>query len=353
MKRIFWLAVALVAGGVVWWVMRGGAANGRPPAPVTTATVERQDIVVTVETIGEIHPGNQVSIKPEVSGRIKQIHVRTGQTVPQGTLMVALDETDLLTERDAAQTQIAAAQVRLAKAQRDYDRQRDLLASKLISQEALDNALTDLELARTEFDKAQKQLQTVDDKLKKIRILAPFNGTVLSVFVTEGQVVSGATSVSQGTDLLTFADLNALVIRAHINQVDITKVKPDQPVRITVDSLPDVTLTGRVVLIAPVATVKNGIKGFSVDVLITTHDDRIRPGMNAQLQFPVAHVVQALTVPLAAVFHEGGEKVVYVRQPTGAERRVVTVGAADHRRVEILTGLRDGETVLLEPPPAS
>lgn len=350
MKRFLGLLAAVAVGGVIWWVMRGGAANGRPATATTTATVARHDITVTVESIGEINPGNQVSVKPEVSGRIKQIPVRTGQTVPRGTLLVALDETDLLTERDAAQTQIAAAQVRLAKAQRDYDRQRDLLAEKLISQEALDNALTDLELARTEFAKAQKQLQTVDDRLSKIRILAPFAGTVLSVFVTEGQVVSGATSVSQGTDLLTFADLNALVIRAHINQVDITRVKPEQSVTITVDSLPDVTLTGKVILIAPVATVKNGIKGFSVDVLLKSHDDRVRPGMNANLKFPVAHVPQALTVPLAAVFTENREKVVYVRQPTGAERRVVTLGAADYRRVEILTGVREGETVLLEAP---
>ena len=334
----------------VWWAARGGSANDSKSTAPTTAKVARRDIDVTVAAVGEINPGNQVSVKPEVSGRIHRLAVQTGQTVAKGELLVALDDTDLLTERDAAQTQIAAAQVQLAKAQRDFDRQKDLLANKLVSQEVFDNTQTSLELARTEFDKAQKQLQIVEDKLKKIRILAPFDGTVLNIFVTQGQVVSGATSVSQGTDLLTFADLKALVIRAHINQVDITKIKPDQEVAITVDSIPDTTLAGKVILIAPIATVKNNIKGFSVDVLISKSDDRVRPGMNANLKFPVVHLTGVLTVPLSAVFVDGKEKIAYVQTPTGSARRVVTVGESDFQNVQILTGLQEGDVVLLEQP---
>jgi RND family efflux transporter MFP subunit len=191
----------------------------------------------------------------------------------------------------------------------------------------------------------------VEDKLNKVRILAPFDGTVLSVAVSKGQVVSGASGVAQGTDLMSFADLNQLIIRAHLNQVDAAKLQPEQVAEISVDSLPGAKLTGKITLIAPQATVKNNIKGFSIDVLISQGDPRLRPGMNANLKFAVARVEQALSLPIAAVFWEQRERVVYLPGSSAAERRVITVGVADFRHCEVLTGLSEGDTVLLRRPP--
>ncbi len=351
MRKLVIIVVVLAAGAVVWWNGRGLTKNDRAATDLPrTAKVERRTLDVVVTAVGEVNPGTQVFVKSEVGGRIKEIHVGTGRFVHKGDPMVSLDDTDLLTERDAVKTEIAGAEVQLTKAQRDFDRLQNLFGSKLVSQESLDDARTTLDLARNDFEKAQKKLQGVEDKLKKIRIDAPFDGTVLNVFVSDGQVVSSATGVSQGTDLMTLADLKQLVIRAHINQVDVTKVQPKQAVEITVDSLPGVTLAGNVVLIAPVATVKNGVKGFSVDVLMTADDPGVRPGMNANLRFPVAHVADALSVPVAAVFAEEKEKLVYVQKPGGHERRVVTIGVTDFHHAQVLTGLEEGETVLLERP---
>jgi RND family efflux transporter MFP subunit len=357
MKRIV-IAVAVVAiAGVLWLSLHGGDKSETSASSAvakgqtqSAAKVERRTIDVAVEGVGEINPANLVTVKPEVGGRIQTIHVVTGQAIRKGDPLVSLDDTDLLTERSSAQTEIAGTQVQLEKAQRDYERNRDLFASKLVSLEVFENSKTTLELARNEFEKSQKRLQGVEDKLKKIHIVAPFDGTVLTVSVGKGQVVSGATGVTQGTELMTFADLNEMIIRAHITQVDVTKIQLDQKVDITVDSIPGVTLAGKVVLIAPIAVVKNNIKGFSVDVLITRGDARVRPGMNANLRFPVAHVEGALSVPITAVFAEGKEKVVYVKTARSAERRVISIGVSDYSYCEIVNGLREGETVLLERP---
>lgn len=350
-KLLIGLAVVAVGSGAWWFLTQRNA-----PAPVVSpslpdmATVERRTIDVVVDAIGEVNPANQVTIKPEVSGRIRSVEVKPGETVKSGGLLVSLDDTDLLTEKRAAETEIAGAKLQLEKAQRDYDRHRDLFREKLVSQEAFDNAKTTLDLARNDFERAQRRLQLVEDKLKKVSIGAPFDGTVLNVFVSDGQVVSGATGVSQGTDLMTFADLNEMIIRSHVNQVDAAKIQPDQHVGITVDALPGVALEGTVTLIAPQATVKNNVKGFAVDVLIARIDPRLRPGMNANLKFPVARAEAVLTVPIVAVFLEGAEKVVYVGSATGEERRVVTTGVSDYNRCEIRSGLNEGETVLLERP---
>lgn len=348
MKKVLIVIVALAVGGWVFWNTRH---TDRPAADVPrTAKVEKRTLDVAVEAVGEVNPGNQVTVKSEVGGRIAKIHVATGQFVHKGEPLISLDDTDLITERDAAKTEIAGTEVQLQKAQRDHDRLQNLFKSKLVSQENLDDARTTLDLARNDFEKAQKKLQAVEDKLKKIRIAASFDGTVLNVLITEGQVVSSATSVSQGTDLMTFADLNQLLIRAHINQVDVAKVQPKQQVSITVNSLPGVTFEGQVVLIAPVATVKNGIKGFSVDVLIAHSDPRVRPGMNANLRYPVAHVVGALCVPISAVFVEDKDEAVYIQKGDKNERRIVTVGETDFQYAQITTGVKENEIVLLERP---
>lgn len=351
MKQIVIIIGLAALAGLVWLGVRatnGSASNGKRVENV--AKVERRTIELVVEAVGEINPANQISVKPEVSGRVQSIPVEAGQAVKQGDLLVALDETDLLTERESVQTEIAGAKLELEKAQKDFERNQRLFGSKLVSQEQFDNAKTEMALASNDFEKTQKRLQSVEDKLKKVRIVAPFAGTVLSVPVSQGQVVSGAAGANQGTEMMTFADLNEMIIRAHINQVDVTKIQPGMVVKITADSIPDVALEGKVMLIAPVATVRNSVKGFAVDVLITRTDPRIRPGMNANLRFPVAVVEHALAVPIAAVFVEGKEKVVYLQTPGGAERRVIEVGVSDYQHTEIHKGVSEGDTVLLERP---
>ncbi len=353
-KLVITVTGAAVIAWIAWSILRPPIhGRGRAGALVpTSATIGRGTIEVIVEAIGEINPANQVTVKAEVGGRVKETAVRTGQHVTRGTLLISLDDTDLLTERDAALTDIAGARFELDKAQRDFDRLSDLFASELVSREAFDNARTALQLSSNVFLRAEKSLQGVEDKLKKIRIDAPFDGTVLSILVSEGQVVSGAAGVNQGTDLMTFADLNQMMIRAHINQVEIINIQPDHEVEIMVDSLPETTLEGRVVLIAPIATVKDKIKGFNVDVLITRNDPRVRPGMNANLTFPVILLEDVLTVPVAAVFTEGEETVVYLEtaEDPAPARRVVEIGPSDFQQAQILAGLAEGDTVRLQKP---
>jgi hypothetical protein len=103
--------------------------------------------------------------------------------------------------------------------------------------------------------------------------------------------------------------------------------------------------------LAPQATYRNGIKGFSTRVLLTTIDPRVRPGMTANLSIPVASASNVLTVPLAAVFTEQGERFVLVKKGDQYERRPVHIGVADYSVVEIQSGLTAGEVVALEQPP--
>jgi RND family efflux transporter MFP subunit len=197
----------------------------------------------------------------------------------------------------------------------------------------------------------------VQDRLAKTQVFAPIDGMVLSIPVVTGQVVVAAASVSSGTLLLTIANLKDMVITTHVNQVDISHIKPKQKVDFVVDSVRDKTMHGTVSLISPIATVKNNTKGFPVTVLIDELDPSVRPGMTANLTFPISRSPNALAVPLSAVFSTpDNDKVVYVPSPdpqAAPVKRKVELGIVNFDYAEIKSGLKEGDKVFLTKPASS
>jgi Membrane-fusion protein len=204
---------------------------------------------------------------------------------------------------------------------------------------------------QNELERSLRRLQIVDDRLAKTRILAPFDGTVLEVLVSEGQVVVGAASVNSGTGLMTLANLSSLVISTHVNQLDASRISEGAEVTVIAPNAGD---DGgerlKIDRIAPLATVKNNIKGFAVTGSLDGAGHNLKPGLSVSMRLPVGFVENAISVPLTSVFEEGGENVVYVSTPEGIERRKVEVGLSDSSRVEITGGLIEGEEVLTEKP---
>jgi HlyD family secretion protein len=241
--------------------------------------------------------------------------------------------------------------LQLERAKRSFDRNAKLFKDSLISQEIYDDSRTDYQLATNTLERTEKALHTLEEKLSKTKIVAPFDCTVLTRAVSLGQTVSGAAGFNSGTEVMSVADLNNMIVNAHINQADVTRLKTGQEVTIQVESVPGLKMTGVIERLAPQAVIKNGIKGFAARIQIKDIDPRIRPGMTAILTIPVAEVENALSVPLPAVFTEKGERYVYVKKEEIFERRPVTVGIADLSYAEVQKGLSDGEVVALELPP--
>ncbi len=356
-KVLLVLLVLLGAGaGVGWWWWR---ARERPAveyvagrrADRLVATAERRDLVYNIEVSGDIEPLVSVDVKPEVTARVEEINFEIGDAVKQGDVLFRLDETDVLAEQASAETDVDGAKLTLAQKQRDFERAKQLYERRLVSKEVYEKARTDLDVAQNAQLKAERRLQISKDKVAKTVIRSPVDATVLTRPVSVGQLVVGAVSVNSGTILTQLADLSQMQIKTHVNQVDVIKVRQGQEVTFTVDSLPGVGLDGRVELIAPIATFRYNIKGFEVRILITGSDERLRPGMSANVKIPVAEVKDAVTVPISAVFAEEDEKtVVYVESDGGAERREVETGLSTFEFTEIRSGLVAGERVMLVKP---
>ncbi len=372
------LLIAAVGGGAYFWQhqRKSGAAdsaNGKERQTVAPALSTNINFAVTVA--GEIGPAEQVSVRPEVNGRISELPVDIGDRVKKDALLFSLDDKDLQIELDTRKQEIASAQLQLEKAklrteqaERDYQRDKSLFEEKLVSEQVFetskqvwDSAAKDSELALNSVQRAQTTLALTEEKLTKTRVKAPFDCTVLTRQISAvGQAVSGSGGFNSGTEVMTIANLADLVILAHVNQADVTRLRNGMEVKVAVEAVAGLVVTGVVERISPQATIVNNIKGFSTRIRLKTPDERVQPGMTANITIPVASASNVVAVPLAAVFTEfnaekqQNERFLYVT--TSGDKfikRSVRIGVADYFFAEVQEGLEAGEVVSLEKPPAS
>jgi RND family efflux transporter MFP subunit len=377
MKRLsFWLiTLSLLAGGGYWaacsypdkiafWKSGGGEAAEKA-GPSSTAVVARRDINFAVSSAGEIGPLDAVSVRPEVGGLISKLTLDIGDKVKKGDVLFELDDRDLQTEKSSRMTEIAGAKlavetqrIQLERSGLAFDRIKDLFATKLVSSEVFDNARIDHDLTKNSVDialnrleTAQNALQQVEDRLGKTIIRAPFDCTILTRPVSVGQAVSGSSGFNSGTEVFTVANLADMIITAHINQADVTRLKVGQPVDVSVEAVSGLKLAGQVDRIAPQATFRNGVKGFSVRVILKNAEDKVRPGMTANLSIPMVSAGSVVAMPLGAVFSDQDERFAYVKRATGRfEQRSIRLGVSDYDYAEVATGLSVGEEVSLVVP---
>ena len=229
------LAVAVGTGGYYGWAnWQKNRLAAAAPSRATTAIAELRDINFAVNAAGEIAPAEQVSVRPEINGLLLALPVDIGDHVKKEDLLFKLDDSELQQQRASNVTDIEKAKLGVEKAERDYKRARQLLEDKLISQEVYDDTKTSYDLAKNALERAQKDLSLTEERLTKTEVRAPFNCTVLTRPVSIGQAVSGSGGFNSGTEVLTIADLNSMIINAQVNQADVPRLKPAEPVEVTV-----------------------------------------------------------------------------------------------------------------------
>jgi RND family efflux transporter MFP subunit len=351
---VYLLVAVAVVGGGAWFALGGRpSADAKEDVPASLlATAERRDLSSKLLLSGEVQPASEQAVKPEVGGKVKEIAVHVGQSVKKGDLLVVIDDTDLLTEKRSAETAIEGAQLAADKNRGNYERAKELFDEKLISKEVYANLKADLDISENALLKSKSQLQTVEDKLAKTRIVAPFDGTVLDIKVTEGLVVTAAASVNSGTELMTFADLGRLLVVTNVNQMDVGKLTNGAEAAVNMQGDDANAVKARIEFVAPLATVKNNIKGFEVQALIEDAHSPLKPGMSVSMTVPVGAAKRAISVPISAVFKQDSDRVVYVRKGDKTERRKVSVGLTTMSYAEIKNGLNEGEEILLVEPTA-
>ena len=322
----------------------------------TTEVIENRDIDFTVRVAGEISPADKVSVRPEVHGKIAELPVDISDRVVKGDLLFRLDDKDLKIEIDSRKKQIDSATLQLEQAKSEFERSKQLFEEQLISTEIFERAKTKYEQALISRDRSQNDYQLSLEKLSKTSVLAPFDCTVLSRPVSIGQAVSGTGGQSSGTEVMEIADLSNLIIQAHVNQADVARMNKEQPVKIEIEAITDLIIDGIVERIAPQATIRNSIKGFSTRIKLLTSNPAIIPGMTASISIPVASADNVVAAPLAAIFTERNETeqrteiFTYVENGDVFDKTMLDVGVNDLNHTEVKRGLKVGDVVAIEKP---
>ena len=322
----------------------------------TTHTIETRDINFSVTVAGEISPAEKVSVRPEVHGKIAELPVDISDQVAAGDLLFRLDDKDLKIEIDTRKKQIDSANLQLEQSKNEFERSKKLFNDGLISEEAFQNTKTRYEVAQISRDRAQNDFDLAEEKLSKTSIRAPFDCTVLSRPVSIGQAVSGTGGQSSGTEVMEIADLKNLIILSHVNQADVSRMGKNQKVKIEIEAVADLVIDGIVERIAPQATIRSGIKGFSTRIKLQNTNESIIPGMTATINIPVANSKDVVATKLASIFTERNEveqrteTYAYVKKDEKYAKQMVEVGVNDLNFVEVLKGLSQGDEVALEKP---
>ena len=356
-----WIVLVLLcglgAGGYYGWKswQKAKALSELPGRP-TTAIAEVRDITFAVNAAGEIAPAEQVSVRPEINGLLEKLPVDVGDRIKKDDLLFKLDDSELQQTKASNLTDIEKCKLGVEKAERDYKRAQQLLRDKLISQEVYDDTKTEYDLAKNALERSQRDLAITEEHLTKTEVRAPFDCTILTRPVSIDQAVSGSGGFNSGTEVLTIADLNSMIINAQVNQADVPRLKVGEAVEVTIEAVPGLMASGVVERISPQAAIKNNIKGYPARIVLKKVDPRVLPGMTASVKIPVATADNVTAVPLSAVFTEKdpdttvAERFVYVQRENAFEKRNVKVGVSDFFFAEIQDGLKPGETVSLELP---
>jgi len=393
MKKRWWLggiAVALVAAGAVY-ASRGKDKPGqdKDKPPFRLGEVKAEDLQVSVREVGVVDPFTKVDVKSAVSGRVKTLRVREGAVVRVGDVLAEV-EPDVTQAQSLSEVQSAVvhAEVNLKDAERVLATQRELFQSGLLAAQALEDYQTRRDLAAQLLEAAKTRYRIVEDhgipisngsNSQAARAASPMNGVVIKRGVELGDMVqSGVSSFNAGTVLFTVADLESLIVRVNLNEVDIAKVTVGQPVRLTLDAYPQKTFSGKVRFVAPAATVVEKIKVFAVEIALDELSEAFRTGMSANVEILGEKRDKAVSIPLEALQRREGRTVAYRLKKglkpeaiqsakEGLSGRMKFTWLSDHwkeyfdvvpveagiatlERVEVLAGLSSGDEVSLEDP---
>ena len=394
MKKKKWIAiltVVLALGGValVAAKSRDKADPKADSTPFRLGKVQAEDLQVSVREVGVVDPVTKVDVKSAVSGRVISLKVREGAIVKQGDMLAEIEpDVNQAQSLSDVQASVKDAQLRLQDAEREYAMQKTLFEQGLIGRDPFRSTEIKRDQAAETLRASQMRYQIVEDRgipisgnaaSQKARVTAPMTGVVIKKGVELGETVtSGVSSFNAGTVLFTVADLNSLIIRVNLNEVDIAKVHVGQPVRISLDAYPQKVFTGKVSFVSPAAELIEKIKVFKIEVALDELGDSYKTGMSANVEILGEKRDKAVSIPLEALQKRDGKTIAYRLKPNLKPQQLaaakdglagrnkfiwlsdhwkdyfdvvpVSAGIATLERVEITSGLMSGQQVALEDP---
>lgn len=383
------LVIALVIGGAAVFLVprikaQLSSRSGETGTPVRLEEVRVGDLVRTVTAPGMVEATTRVSVSARISALITELPLDEGDPVRRDDLLVKLDDADLLAQLRSAEASLKAEEARLAGAQAnhinavsEWERQQALYATDDVSRSALENAEASMKRAESELlaaeagiEMARANIARVREDLRYTEIKSPINGTITKLNAEVGEIVVTGTMNNAGTVIMEVADLNEMIVKAEVDESDISDVRIGQRARVFLNAYEGQQYEGTVQRIAlQRTTARDGSDVFLVEILLNTGGQTLREGLTGSVDIEVETLSGAMLVPSQAVLdvrvdelpidiardnpavdrNKTFARVVYLLEEGKAVAKPVRVGPSDLRTTALLAGVDAGSRVVIGP----
>lgn len=352
-KILLWVVLGLAIIGVIATAIVKSQGKTKELYEEVTPTANDSIVKSTVLT-GSIEPRDEILVKPNMNGIIAELNHLPGDFVQEGELIAKIQMVPDVAMVQSAASRVDAARVDLKRTEEVYNRDKSLYDQKILAKETYETSLANYRRAKIEYDSAVEQLDLTrtgssasTSKRNNTLVFATVTGTILEQPVKVGSRVTMANNFSEGTTVVSIADLTDLLFIGNVNESDVNNVTVGSPVTIHVGALKDKTYHAVVEYVSPKGKDTSGTILFEVKAAISGDDlSALKAGFSSNAEVEMSHKTGVLTIPEATVTYEGDKSFVFVKGSKGEyEKKEVTLGLSDGIKVEVLSGLTGDETL--------
>ncbi|HEV7571640.1 MAG TPA: efflux RND transporter periplasmic adaptor subunit [Thermoanaerobaculia bacterium] len=368
-KTLIIIAAIVLVAIIIFASVKGGGSKGEP---VYVEAVTQRNIQAIVTAPGEVNPKVKVNISAYIIAKIDKLYFNEGDAVKKGQRLVDLERTAYQAAYARAAAAVSNSRIEVARAKTNvatmelaYKRAMNLKQQGIQAQELFDQARQNHDNAVAAYDsanqgvaQAQALLQQAQNDLDHTTILSPMNGRAVQVNAHEGEVVIPGTMNNPGSVIAVIADLSEILVEADVGETEITGIRLNEPSKVHVDAIPDKEYNGHVAEIGSSAALKQGtgagMRYFKVKVQFDDADERLRPGMTAQVSIVTTTSGSALSVPIQSVVERVPPSLAKSKSGTDDEdanapksKYVFVVKDGKVKMTEVKTGVSDTTHVAL------
>jgi membrane fusion protein (multidrug efflux system) len=317
----------------------GKKSAGDKAVNVIVQAAENRKVRPYIESTGTLNPNEEIVMGAEIDGIVRTVKVDEGTVVTKGMLLATLDDTEYAHEVIRAKAALKQTEASLANTKMEFSRKDALYKEQLVTRQQYDDVFTRLTLAESEVDRARAALVIANQKLAKTRLHAPTACRVKEKKVSVGDFVKN------GTPMLVLIQPAPLKLRFSVPERDIGRMKVGQEVHVRVDAFPGREFVGKVSIVFP--SLEEKTRSLTVEALIPNGQDELKPGLFAKVRLYTGDEQDTVLVPVTSLLYEGDRVRLYVIEGTTARERAVKLGNKYGEFMEISSGLKAGEMVVV------
>ncbi len=345
------LVVVLVLFAVVSFLKK----NSTPLKLYETAELETKDIVNKVIVTGKVIPEDEINIKPQISGIINKVFLEEGAQIKEGDLIATIKVVPNEQSLASARGRVRNAEVRLANAKLEYDRNKTLFDKGVVASKDFNDLKLVYDQANVELDNARNDYRIIrvgsagGSSSANTNIRSTVSGTILEIPVKEGDQVIQSNNFNDGTTIATIADMTKMIFEGEVDESEVGKLRLGMPLEINLGALEKSNYSAKLKFIAPKGVEEEGAVQFKIEGdLVVTDTAYVRAGYSANASIVLEEKKDVLAMKEALLQFDKETQKPYVEIETGEnefERKELELGVSDGIDVEIVSGLEKDDKI--------